>query len=61
MTARMSDTKVQSAPDDIGRSIGRRLGPIERFQIEWSLRLHAPEVGRRYLDSAHRLLAELSP
>jgi hypothetical protein len=28
-------------------------------QVEWSLRLHAPEVGRRYLDRAHEVLKDL--
>lgn len=28
-------------------------------QVEWSLRLHAPESGRRYLDRAHRVLSDL--
>ena len=28
-------------------------------QVEWSLRLHAPEVGRRYLDRAWRVLRDL--
>lgn len=28
-------------------------------QVEWSLRLHAPEVGQRYLARAHRVLRDL--
>jgi aminoglycoside phosphotransferase (APT) family kinase protein len=35
------------------------LAHIVLRQVEWSLRLHAPEIGRRYLDRAHRVLAEL--
>jgi Ser/Thr protein kinase RdoA (MazF antagonist) len=29
-------------------------------QVEWSLRLHAPQVGRRYIDRAHRVLGDLA-
>jgi aminoglycoside phosphotransferase (APT) family kinase protein len=30
-------------------------------QTEWSLRLHPPELARRYLDRAHRVLAAMAP
>jgi len=28
-------------------------------QVEWSLRMHAPAIGRGYLDRAHRVLSDL--
>lgn len=40
--------------------IGVYLAHIILRQVEWSLRLHAPEVGRRYLDQAHAVLRDLA-
>jgi len=38
--------------------VGAYLAHVILRQVEWSLRLHAPDLGRRYLDRAHRALAE---
>jgi Ser/Thr protein kinase RdoA (MazF antagonist) len=35
------------------------LAHVIRRQTEWSLRLHPPPVGRRYLDRAHRVLSDI--
>lgn len=42
------------------RVIAVYLAHVILRQVEWSLRLHAPQIGRRYLDQAHRLLADMA-
>lgn len=42
------------------RVIAVYLAHIILRQVEWSLRLHAPAVGRRYLDRAHQVLADIA-